>query len=47
LKLGEGDVNIAKYLDLAKEHDCRAVLEVKTVDGLRQSVNWLKEKGYL
>jgi len=47
LKLGDGDVDIAKYLDLAQEHDCRAVLEVKTVDGLRQSVNWLKERGYI
>ncbi|MDL2287038.1 sugar phosphate isomerase/epimerase [Eubacteriales bacterium OttesenSCG-928-G02] len=47
LKLGEGDVDLLKYLDLAKEHNCRAVLEVKTVDGLRQSVNWLKERGYL
>jgi sugar phosphate isomerase/epimerase len=46
LKLGDGDVDIAKYLDLAKEHDCRAVLEVKTVDGLRQSVDWLKAGGY-
>ena len=44
LKLGDGDVDIAKYLDLAKEHDCRVVLEVKTIDGLRQSVDWLKGK---
>jgi sugar phosphate isomerase/epimerase len=47
LKLGDGDVDIAKYLDLAKERDCRAVLEVKTVEGLRQSVDWLKERGYI
>jgi len=47
LMLGNGDVDLSKYLDLAKTHDCRAVLEVKTVDGLRQSVNWLKERGWL
>ena len=47
LKLGDGDVDIAKYLDLAKKHDCRAVLEVKTVEGLRQSVHWLKARGFL
>jgi sugar phosphate isomerase/epimerase len=47
LKLGDGDVDIAKYLDLVKKHDCRAVLEVKTVDGLRQSVDWLKAGGYI
>lgn len=47
MKLGDGDVDVAKYLVLAKDHGCRAVLEVKTVDGLRQSVDWLKERGYL
>ena len=36
-----------KYLDLAAGHDCRVVLEVKTVDGLRQSVSWLKERVWL
>ncbi|MDD4495934.1 MAG: sugar phosphate isomerase/epimerase [Eubacteriales bacterium] len=45
LMLGDGDVDLPKYLDLAKAYDCRAVLEVKTVDGLRQSVNWLKKRG--
>lgn len=47
LPLGEGDVDIVKYLDLAKEHDCRAVLEVKTVAGLRLAVDWLTERGYI
>jgi len=43
LVLGSGDVNLPKYLDLAKSHDCRAVLEVKTVAGLQKSVKWLDE----
>lgn len=47
LPLGGGELDIAKYLDLAKDHDCRIVLETKTVSGLRQSVKWLKERGYL
>ncbi|MDD4125932.1 MAG: sugar phosphate isomerase/epimerase [Eubacteriales bacterium] len=42
LTLGDGNVDIKKYLILAKEHNCRAVLEVKTVDGLRKSVAYLK-----
>jgi len=45
LTLGTGELDIGDYLDLAKTHDCRAVLEVKTVEGLRQSVDWLKENG--
>jgi len=47
LMLGDGDVDLPKYLDLAKTHNCRAVLEVKTIDGLRLSVAWLKERGWL
>jgi len=47
LMLGTGELNLAQYLDLAVAHHCRAVLEVKTVDGLRHSVAWLKERGYL
>jgi sugar phosphate isomerase/epimerase len=45
LPLDEGDVNLTKYLNLAEQHNCRAVLEVKTVPGLRQSVAWLRERG--
>lgn len=47
LPLGEGDVDLAKYLDLAKEHDCRAVLEVKTVTGLRSAVSWVRKNGFI
>lgn len=47
LTLGEGDVDLKKYLDLAIAHDCRAVIEVKTIDGLRKSVEWLKARGWL
>lgn len=45
LILGDGDVDLMKYLRTADARDCRVVLEVKTVDGLRSSVKWLKERG--
>lgn len=47
LPLGNGELDLAEYLILAKDRNCRVVLETKTIDGLRQSVNWLKERGYL
>lgn len=42
LALGTGEMDIEKYLNLAKEQNCRVVLETKTIDGLKQSVEWLK-----
>ena len=42
LTLGTGEMDIEKYLSLAKEQNCRVVLETKTIAGLKQSVEWLK-----
>ena len=42
LALGTGETNIEKYINLANKHNCRVVLETKTIDGLKQSVEWLK-----
>ena len=42
LALGTGEMNIDKYNNLANEHNCHVVLETKTIDGLKQSVEWLK-----
>ena len=42
LALGTGEVDIEKYINLAKEQNCRVVLETKTIDGLKQSFEWLK-----
>ncbi|MBE6815648.1 MAG: sugar phosphate isomerase/epimerase [Ruminococcaceae bacterium] len=42
LALGTGEMDIEKYSSLAKEQNCRVVLETKTIDGLKQSVEWLK-----
>lgn len=43
--LGDGEMNIQEYLELAKEHNCRVVLETKTVEALKKSVAWLKAHG--
>ncbi len=42
LALGTGEMDIEKYINLANEHNCRMVLETKTIDGLKLSVEWLK-----
>lgn len=43
LALGMGEMDIEKYINLAKEQNCRVVLETKTITGLRQSVKWIEE----
>lgn len=45
LPLGTGELDFDKYLALAKEQKCRVVLETKTIEGLRQSVDWVRQKG--
>ena len=47
LTLGTGELDVEKYLALAQECNCTAVLETKTLAGLRGSVDWLKKNGYL
>ncbi|MBQ4604958.1 MAG: sugar phosphate isomerase/epimerase [Clostridia bacterium] len=42
LALGTGEMEIEKYISLANDHNCRVVLETKMIDGLKQSVEWLK-----
>lgn len=41
---GTGELAIERYLSLAEEQDCRVVLETKTIEGLKQSVSWLRAK---
>ena len=43
LALGTGEIDVKKYLCLAKEQNCRMVLETKTIDGLKESVEWLNK----
>lgn len=43
MALGTGELDIHKYLNLAKKCNCRIVLETKTIVGLKQSVQWIKD----
>ena len=43
LALGTGQLDIPKYRALAENNDCTVVVEVKTVDGLRSSAQWLRQ----
>ena len=45
LALGDGDIDLIDRLDLANERNARCVLETKTIEALKNSVNWLKENG--
>lgn len=42
LPFGDGVLNLTDYLQLAMAHNCRVVVEVKTIDGLKKSAEWLK-----
>ncbi|OJU09456.1 MAG: hypothetical protein BGN88_10025 [Clostridiales bacterium 43-6] len=44
LPLGEGELDLPKYLEIAKTHNCRVVLETKTIAGLKESVQWIRRK---
>lgn len=44
LGLGDGDLDIARYLGMAQTADCRVVLETKTIEALRRSVQWIRER---
>ena len=41
--LGTGELDIPRYLDIARKHDCTVVLETKTFEALRESVAWLRK----
>jgi len=42
LALGDGELDLERYLQIAAHNGCTAVVEVKTVEGLRKSVRWLR-----
>lgn len=46
LPLGQGQMDIFRYIDLAQQNNCTVVLETKTEAGLRQSVAWLRQNGF-
>ncbi len=47
LALGTGEIDVARYLKLARSLSCTAVLEVKTVEGLEKSLAWMRQQGLL
>ncbi len=47
LALGTGMLDLEHYVNLARQNKCTAVLETKTVQGLTQSVQWLKERSFI
>ena len=44
LALGDGEIDIPKYVALASALDLRVVLETKTMDALRRSVAYIRER---
>ncbi len=47
LPLGEGELDLDEYLALAEAHNCRVVVEVKTIAGLKKSREWLAQKAMI
>lgn len=47
LALGDGKTEPERYLRMAEEHDMRVVLETKTVEALKSSVRWLRDRGWM
>jgi sugar phosphate isomerase/epimerase len=47
LALGRGEIDLPEKLSLAAARGCRCVVETKTADALRASVEWLKDGRYL
>ena len=47
LPLGTGKLDLDEYLNLARNRNCSVVLEVKTVEGLKDSVYWMKGNGWM
>ncbi|MCM1102502.1 MAG: sugar phosphate isomerase/epimerase [Clostridium sp.] len=44
LALGAGEIDLPQRLRIAESRHCRCVLETKTVEALRESVEWLKKQ---
>ena len=45
LALGDGEIDLAERLRLAESRNARCVLETKTIDALKNSVQWLRDHG--
>ena len=47
LALGDGEIDIAGRLQLAEINRARCVLETKTIEALKHSIQWLKDEKYI
>ena len=47
LALGTGELDVKRYLNLARDLGCTVVLEVKTVAGLAESLNWMRRESLM
>ncbi len=43
---GSGEIDLKKWLTFGQELNCTAVLEIKTLPGLRQGAAWAQEAGF-
>lgn len=46
MTLGSGEIDLEQRLCIAQKHNCRCVVETKTIEALRASVQWLHDKKY-
>ena len=46
LALGDGEIDLESRIRLAESRNARCVLETKTVEALRRSVVWIREKAF-
>lgn len=47
LALGDGEIDLASRLEFAKNRNARCVLETKTIEALKRSVEWLKDTNFV
>lgn len=47
LALGDGEIDLAKRLRLAESRNARCVLETKTIEALKKSVQWLRDRSMI
>lgn len=43
MTLGTGEIDLKARIGIAKRHNCRCVIETKTIKSLEQSVSWLRK----
>lgn len=47
MTLGTGEIDLAQRLSIAKDCQCRCVVETKTIEALNKSVHWLRKNEYI